>query len=74
MDCLNRRDVEGAERAEQEDKAQDKSNDLERLAFDEHAHNAKSDARTSPAIRSKMRAVIMVMGCGCASVCLAWVG
>jgi hypothetical protein len=37
LDCLDRYDVEGAERVKQEDKAQNDSNDIERPAFDEHA-------------------------------------
>jgi hypothetical protein len=40
---LYRYEVKGAERIEQEDKAQDNSNDIERLAFDEHAYDVKDE-------------------------------
>ena len=37
--------MKGAERVEQKDEPEDDPDDLERLAFDEHAHDVKDDVK-----------------------------
>jgi hypothetical protein len=45
LDC---HDVKGAKPVEQKDQSQDNSDDIEQLAFDEHAHDVVNDIEDEP--------------------------